>query len=174
MSNLGFVFGSVVFDGSEYRQVHRASEGPNQLVELLKGKESVKNWSTMISVHSYPAAREIGEIVGPHVDARKHLFAIKPEVFQKDLTEHKHDVLLQLFLGAPGQTPHVEFVLARFVQPQEGGCYAVIYSHKLKAKKNIDVSEVMNQKDKWIEQLSDIPVSMLELISQPGEGGNSE
>ena len=152
------------FDQKEYSKAWETSQSGAIMKEYLTENETTESWSTMITLQAHPNAKEVKEVSGPYYEARKSIVALPPQLHPKR-EEDFTDAILELFLGAPGVTPHLEFVLARFVQTDQG-VYAMIYSHKipLKSKKknqNVDVDHIMSSKEEWIKELLNIPVESI-------------
>lgn len=147
------------FDGLEYSMKWETSQGDASMREYLSGIETTKNWTTMLTLQSHPSAKKIAEVVQPYLDARINIIALKPKVHpnqEGDLT----DIILELFLGGPGLTPHIEFVLARFIETDKG-VFVIVYSNKipLKSKKKnqeININHIVEAKDAWIKELQSI------------------
>lgn len=155
--------GDFKFDGAAYSLGWEVEKNHAIIKEFFSANQTTNNWSTMITFQAHPGATKIKEVSGPYYEARKSIVALPPKVYPKR-TNDSSDVVLELFLGVPGKTSHLEFALVRFVQT-EFGVYVVAYSHKfpLSKKKNqkIDVDVVMKQKEKWIRQLFEIPTEAI-------------
>ena len=56
----------------------------------------------------------------------------------------------------------MEFALTRFLET-DSGVYVVVYSHKLSSDKGkkINVDVVMKNKEKWIQELLEMPVDSI-------------
>jgi len=129
--------------------------------EYLTGPETTENWTTMLTLQAHPKATEVKEVSGPYFEARKSIVAMPPQLHPKKEGVFD-DVILELFLGGPGLTPHLEFVLARFIKTDRG-VFMITYSHKipLKSKKknqDINIDHIAKGKEAWIKELLDIPV----------------
>lgn len=149
-------YAQFTFDGKEYSKQWEGAQGDASMIEFLTEGETKETWSTMLTLQAHSKAKELKEVSGPYYEARKSIVAMQPKVHPKE-KGGASDSVLELFLGAPGVTPHIEFVLARFIQ-SEHGVHMITYSHKipLKSKKknqNINVNDVMNNKDSWIKEL---------------------
>lgn len=140
--------------------------------EFLSGEETTENWQTMLTLQSHPAAGRVREVTGPYYDARKTIVALPPKLHHKKEGDGS-DIVLELFLGGPGRTPHIEFVLARFIGT-DSGVFAVIYSHKLPAVKDVNVDEIMEKKEEWISELFGLPSDLIRKEFQPVKDGNAE
>ena len=154
----------VSFDEKEYTNAWETSQNGAIMKEFLSGDETTSEWTTMLTLQSHPKAKKLKEVSGPYFEARKSIVALPPQLHPKEEGDFT-DTVLELFLGAPGKTPHLEFVLARFIETGQG-VYAAIYSHKipLKSKKknqNINVDEVMKNKDSWIKELLNLSIESI-------------
>jgi len=154
------------FDGSNYTEKWHATEGGATMKEYYTDADTTQNWSTMLTIQSHPSAHKVSEVCGPYYEARKSIVAQQPNAHAKTEGDPK-DVVLELFLGAPGVTPHLEFALARFIETEKG-VFVIVYSHKVPFQgtarnQNVDVSEIMKKKDGWLKELFDIPVEIIEL-----------
>lgn len=155
--------GEFKFDGSVYVMRWEARTNNTTIKEFLTGNETTNTWKTMITLQAHPKATKVKDVSGPYFEARKSLIAVPPKAHLKrkdDLT----DVVLEFFLGAPGKTSHMEFALIRFIET-DSGVYTVAYSQRFPLGKsknqNINVDVVMKNKEKWIQQLLEIPVETI-------------
>ena len=151
------------FDGDAYLLSWEAETNHAIIKEFFTRKETTNNWKTMITFQAHPDARNVKEVSGPYFEARKSIVGVPPKIHPKR-TNDTSDVVLELFLGAPGKTSHLDFALVRFVGT-ESGVYVVAYSYKLPLSKrknqDVNVDVVMKQKEKWIRQLLEIPVEAI-------------
>jgi len=132
--------------------------------EYLSGNETTENWQTMFTLQAHPAAKKIEEVSRPYFEARNSIIALPPKVTQKRPGDSS-DVAVELFLGAPGKTPHFEFALVRFIE-DESGVYLVVYSQKMpwiskNKKQDINVDEIMRNKSDWLNEIFAIPVEQV-------------
>ena len=148
------------FDGDVYSLGWEAKTNHAIIKEFYARNETTNNWTTMVTFQAHPDATKVKEVSGPYFEARKSLVALPPKLYPKRTNDFS-DVVLELFLGAPGKTSSLEFALVRFIGT-ESGVYVVAYSYKLplskKKNQNINVDVIMKQKEKWIQQLLDVPV----------------
>ena len=155
--------GEIRFDGQVYSLGWEAKTNGATIKEFYTGHERTNTWKTMVTVQTHPNATKVKEVSGPYFEARKSLISMAPKVHAKKEGDSS-DAILELFLGIPGKTDHLEFVLARFVETP-AGVNMVVFSYRLplskKKNQDIDVSAVMKNNDKWIQQLFDIPVDSI-------------
>jgi hypothetical protein len=151
------------FDGAAYSLAWEAETNHAIIKEFFCQNETTNNWTTMVTFQAHPGAAKVKEVSGPYFEARKSIIALPPKIHPKR-TNDTSDVVLELFLGAPGKTSHLEFALVRFIET-ESGIYVVAYSYKLplskKQNQDFNVDVVMKQKEKWIRQLLQIPVEAI-------------
>jgi len=151
------------FDGEDYTVGWQASTNGAVLKEFFRKKETTNTWKAMLTFQSHPTAKKVKDVSAPYFEARKSTMALPPKIHPKTKGDAS-DVVVELFLGTPGKTPHLEFVLARFIET-DSGVYAVIHSRKYPMSKrknqNLDVSDAMKNKEKWIQELLAIPVESL-------------
>ena len=150
----------LTFDGIEYSMKWETSQGDVSMREYLSGIETTKNWTTMLTLQSHPSVKKKEEVIQPYLDARMKIIALKPKLHPKQEGDLS-DIILELLLGGPGLTPHLEFVLARFIET-DNEVFVIVYSHKipLKSKKknqNININHIVEAKDAWIKELLSIP-----------------
>jgi hypothetical protein len=153
-----------IFGGNDYSMKWEASQGDANMKEYLVGTETTENWTTMLTLQAHPKATEVKQVSAPYFEARKSIVAMQPQLHPKEEGDFT-DVVLELLLGGPGITPHLEFVLARFIQTEKG-VYMITYSHKipLKSKKknqDINIDHIANGKEAWIKELLNIPVESI-------------
>jgi hypothetical protein len=146
---------SISFDGTVFEQSWSGAQGNARVIEYLPHGATSKNWERMLSIQCHPVANELKEVTGPYYEQRKSLVATRPSVI-KNKQDHKEDASLVLFLGKPGATEHIEFVIARFIARETGGVYAIIYSHKFPAARNVDVSVAVENKERWNQLLAEV------------------
>ena len=151
------------FDGNVYVQGWEAKTNGVTIKEFFTQSETTNTWKTMITIQSHPGETNIAKVSGPYFEARKSIVSLPPEAHPKKDGDSS-DVILELFLGKPGKTDHLEFVLTRFIQTP-AGVYVMAYSYRLplnhRKNQDINVNEVMKNKDKWIQQLFEIPVESI-------------
>lgn len=151
------------FDGEDYTVGWQASTNGAVVKELFRSKETTNTWKAMLTFQSHPGAKKVKDVSAPYFEARKSIMALPPKAHPKTKGDPS-DLVVELFLGAPGKTPHLEFVLARFVET-DTGVYAVIHSRKYPMSKrknqNLDVSDAMKNKEKWIAELLALPVESI-------------
>lgn len=150
------------FDGDAYSAGWEAKTNGATIKEYFSKKESTNTWTTMITLQAHPGATKVKEVSGPYFEARKSIVALPPKVHPKR-KDDLSDVVLELFLGAPGKTSHMEFSLVRFIET-DSGVYVVAYSHRFpfpKKNQRINVDLAMKNKDRWIQELLDIPVESI-------------
>ena len=151
------------FDGNVYVQGWEAKTNGVTIKEFFTRQETTNTWKTLITFQSHPGETNIGNVSGPYFEARKAIVALAPKAHPKKDGDSS-DVILELFLGKPGKTDHLEFVLARFVQTPTG-IYMVVYSHRLplsqRRNQDVNVNEVMKNKEKWIQQLFEMPIESI-------------
>jgi hypothetical protein len=151
------------FDGNVYTQGWEAKTNGVTIKEFYTQKETTNTWKTMITFQSHPGVTNIAKVSGPYFEARKAIVALPPKAHSKK-PDDSSDVILELFLGKPGMTDHLEFVLARFIQTPTG-VYLMVYSYRLPLSKrknqDINVNAVMKNKDKWIQELFEVPVESI-------------
>jgi hypothetical protein len=145
---------SLEFDSATFQQAWVGAQDRARVIEYIPAGEATDTWSRMISLQCHPYASELKEVTGPYYAARKGLVAMQPEVVENE-QGNRQDSSLVLFLGGPGVTEHVEFVIARFITQDSGGVYAIVYSHRFPASKNVDVSAAVENKDRWIQLLAE-------------------
>lgn len=148
------------FDGKEYSMKWEASQGDATMREYLSGIETTKNWTTMLTLQSHPSVMKKEEVIQPYLDARMKIIALKPKLHPKQEGDLS-DIILELLLGGPGLTPHLEFVLARFIESDKG-VHVIVYSHKIplksmKKNQDINITHIVEAKEAWIKELLSIP-----------------
>ena len=156
------------FNGAEYVFGWAGKDGDAAIKEYFVGDETPETWKTLITVTYHPEATKLADVTGPYYKARKSIVAMQPKAHsQKDGDDN--DVVLEVFLGAPGRTPHMEYTLARFVET-DSGVYSLIYSHKFrfagKGDQNINVDVAVRNSKRWIRELQEIPVESVEQCFQ--------
>ncbi|HZQ46737.1 MAG TPA: hypothetical protein VFC07_06995, partial [Verrucomicrobiae bacterium] len=115
----------IKFDGGAYSAGWEAKTNGATIKEYFSKNESTNTWTTMIALQAHPEAKKVKEVSGPYFEARKSIIALPPKVHPKRKNDSS-DVVLELFLGAPGKTSHLEFALVRFVET-DSGVYVVAY-----------------------------------------------
>lgn len=155
-----FKFGGTVYSlGWETKTNHAV------IKEFFAPRETTNTWKTMITLQAHPKATKTKEVYVPYYDARKALIGMPPK-FHRQKTNDDSDLIFELFIGAPGKTPHLEFALARFVET-EAGVFVVAYSHKLpmskKKNQKINVDAVVAHKEKWIQELLEMPIEAIKI-----------
>jgi hypothetical protein len=150
----------IKFDGDTYSLGWETKTNHVTLMEYYARGETTNTWKTMLTIQAHPDATEVKQVSGPYFEARKSLLALPPKAHEKKKGESS-DVVLELLLGAPGKTTHLEFALVRFIKT-DSGVYVVAYSSRIplgKAKnQDVNVDVFMKDKDKRIQQLFEIPV----------------
>jgi len=153
----------IKFDGKVYSPGWEAKTNGSTIKEFFTDQETTNTWKTLITFQAHPKETKIKAVSGPYFEARKSLVALEPKLHEKKEGDQS-DVILELLLGKPGKTDHLEFVLTRFVETPTG-VYAVIYSNRIPLSKrknqNIDVNVFMKNKDNWIQQLFEMPVDSI-------------
>lgn len=157
------VHAQIKFDGEDYTLGWQASTNGSVVKEFFRNKETTNTWKAMLTFQSHPAAKKVKDVSAPYFEARKSIMALPPKIHPKTKGDPS-DAVVELFLGAPGKTPHLEFVLARFLET-DSGVYAVIHSRKYPMSKrknqNLDVTDAVKNKEKWIQELLAIPVESI-------------
>jgi hypothetical protein len=142
---------AIEFDGQEYKKFFSTQKENAKIIEFTPLAEDTKNWKEMITYRCHSNATELKQVIGPYYKARSKLVLMKPEA-SKNESSYIEDVNLVLFLGSP-KTEYIEFVVARFIRPNDTSVFAAIYSHREPSSKNVDVSTIMKNKESWINQL---------------------
>ena len=87
-------------------------------------------------------------------------------------SEAATDVVLELFLGAPGRTPHLEYVLARFIAT-EPGVHSIVYCRKFpftgNGDQNVNVDAAIKNSARWIRELQNVPVDSVRRCFLPAD-----
>jgi hypothetical protein len=150
----------IKFDGTVYSLGWETETNHVTIKEFYTRGEATNTWKTMLTIQSHPNATQVKEVSGPYFEARKSLVALPPKAHAKKKGDSS-DVVLELLLGAPGKTTHLEFALVRFIET-DSGVYVVAYSNRIPLSdtknQNIDVNVFMKNKEKRIQELFEIPV----------------
>ena len=148
------------FDGAGYDFGWEGKDTTGFIREYFKGEEKPETWKTLITVTHHPDARKLADVTGPYYEARKTIVAMQPKAHRQK-GGGDTDVVLELFLGAPGKTPHLEYSIARFVET-DTGVYSVVFCRKFpfagKGDQNVDVDIAIRNGARWISELQAIPI----------------
>ncbi len=151
------------FDGDLYSLGWEAKTNHAIIKEFYARNETTNNWTTMITFQAHPTAVKVKEVSGPYFDARKSIVLVRPKLHPKRTNDFS-DVVLELFVGAPGKTSHMEYTLARFIETGSG-VYVVIYCYKLpmtqERNQDINADVVARHREKWIQELLEVPVEAI-------------
>jgi hypothetical protein len=149
------------FDGEIYSFGWETKTNNVTIKEYFRGNETTNTWMTLITLQAHPNATEVKEVSGPYFEARKSIVALPPKAHPKK-KDDVNDVVLELFLGAPGKTTYMEFVLTRFIKT-DSGVYMIVYSHRLPMSnnQNVNVDVVMKKRNALIRELLEIPVESI-------------
>jgi len=150
------------FGGTDYSLGWEAKTNHAVIKEFFSPNETTNTWKTMITLQAHPKGTKTKDVYVPYYEARKALIGIPPKFHRQ--TTNDSDIVFELFIGLPGKTPHLEFALVRFIETGSG-VYVVGYSHKFpmskKKNQNINVDVVGERREKWIQQLLEIPIETI-------------
>ena len=150
----------IKFDGDAYSLGWETETNHVTIKEFYTHGETTNTWKTMLTIQAHPDATQVKQVSGPYFNARKSLLALPPKAHAK-IKGDSSDVVLELLLGAPGKTTHLEFALVRFIET-DSGVYLVAYSNRIPLSgtknQNINVDVFMKNKEKRIQELFEIPV----------------
>ena len=149
----------VTFDGVQFAYASSSNASGAKLIEFVPSSDSIDDWKKLVSFQCHPSATALKDVINPYLEARKQFVATRPEFFRNH-PDALDDISIVLFLGKPGM-PQLEFVIARFVETKERGVVMVAYSQRFPMSKNVDVSDAMENKSRWKDQLSSIPVEQI-------------
>jgi hypothetical protein len=153
----------IKFNGDVYSQGWEARTNGATIKEFFTQQETTNTWKTMITLQAHPNATKVKDVSGPYFEARKSIVALEPKIHPKKENDLS-DVVIELFLGKPGKTSHLEVALVRFIGTP-AGVYVVVYSRRFPLSKSknqdINVDAVMKDKDKLIKELFDLPVETI-------------
>lgn len=160
------------FDGAGYSCGWEGKEASGSIKEYFTGDEQPETWKTLITVTCHPEAVKLADVTGPYFDARKAIVAMPPKAHRTPGSEGATDVVLELFLGAPGRTPHLEYVLARFIAT-DPGVHSIVYSRKFpftgKGDQNVNVDAAIKNSAHLIRELQAVPVEAVRQCFQPAD-----
>jgi len=161
-----------MFDGAGYAFGWEGKEGSGSIKEYFTGDEKPETWQTLITVTCHPEAVKLADVTGPYFEARKAIVAMPPTAHRTPGSEGATDVVLELFLGAPGRTPHLEYVLARFIAT-DPGVHSIVYSRKFpftgKGDQKVDVDAAIKNSTRWIRELQNVPVESVRRCFLPAD-----
>jgi hypothetical protein len=162
-----------MFDGAGYAFGWEGKEGSGSIKEYFTGDEKPETWQTLITVTRHPEAVKLADVTGPYFEARKAIVAMPPKAHRTPGSEGATDVVVELFLGAPGRTPHLEYVLARFIAT-DPGVHSIVYSRKFpftgNGDQNVDVDVAIKNSARWIRELQNVPVESVRRCFLPAAG----
>jgi hypothetical protein len=151
----------IVFDENEYFLSWVDVKGNNVTNEYLIKGTTLEKWDTLLAVRLFKGKEiEIKEVLSQYMEQIKPLLAVKPDILKKEGTPVSEDVTLVLFLLSPDKT-YYEYNLHRFVR-DPSGVKSYQFAQRLPFKEKLDVSKVMTNQAKRIEQLGKLNVSVLE------------
>lgn len=160
------LFGAVLgkaeikFDGTVYSLGWETETNHVTIREFYTRGETTNTWKTMLTIQVHPDATKVKQVSGPYFEARKSLVALPPKAHTKKKGDSS-DAIIELLLGAPGKTTHLEFALVRFIET-DSGVYVVAYSNRipLSSTKNqdVNVNVFMKNREKWTQELFEIPI----------------
>ncbi|NNC98421.1 MAG: hypothetical protein HKN88_10170 [Gammaproteobacteria bacterium] len=155
-ANTAFASDCISFGESEFCQVWESDKNDVKTSEYLPNGQSLEAWKNMITVRKYSNKTKLKEVLPNYVNSVKPMFALAPEILQNEDTSYPEDVYLLLTLLAPDKSRY-EYVINRFYS-DGNDVYSIFYSHKLPFAKEIDFTEVMENKYKWLELLRSIEI----------------
>lgn len=140
---------SIVFDGDRYELAFVDARGEATINEYLREGETIHDWDQMVSVSESRGFFDFTEFMRAYVQSIQDNLAMQPEVYQKG----SNAMLVISFLTAPDRS-HVEFTIFRAVRVPGIGIRSYGFSKRVPFSENVDVTEIMAHRDRWIEQIS--------------------
>lgn len=147
------------FDGVTYSLGRQGDREDSSARVYFTGDETPLTWKTLITVTHHPGAKKIADVTGPFFKACRSMVAMPPQAHVKESGDES-DVVLELFVGVPGKTQYLRFLLGRFIET-DSGVYSISYSRKFpfagRGDQNVDVDVAIKNRERWIRELHDIP-----------------
>ncbi|PKI16307.1 hypothetical protein [Colwellia sp. 12G3] len=155
-SCLAFASDCVKFTDEDYCNVWKNKDGDVKTIEFLRKDQSLESWDKMITAKLYSDKSALKQVLPGYVKSVKSMFAIKPEILSPPNSQHEEEVFILMVLLAPDKS-HYEYVINRFYR-DANTVSSVFYSHKLPFAKNVDFTDIMENKNSWLEQLQQIKI----------------
>jgi len=156
ISPLVYASEAIEFDGEKYNVAWSKKVSGKKITEYLKKGETIKNWSSMITVNQYVNARKVKEVIVPYLNSVKPMLALKPDIL-RDTRGPDSNILIVLVLLAPDRS-HYEFIVHRFVDGKGFSVASTFFSYYLPFEKNLDFTFVMKMKNRWITEISNLKI----------------
>lgn len=159
------------FGGIEYRLAFvDVAKGGEITNEYVPPGETLKNWTTLLAVRSWPKRSDALQTANAWIDfVRRHTFK-QAETFQQTKSGPVTDVIVEVWLLAP-DTSYLEPNLHRFViEADTEGVKAYQFAERLpmNPKYGGDITKFWNQRRARFDELAELRAPIFEGVGDNG------
>ncbi len=110
---------TITFDGVTYVLASVDVSRATITNEYVPEGQSLKNWTTLLGVRRFAAARELNDVLPKYLGVIKPVLVGKPEFLKRRDVDASQEVMLVALLVAPDKSYH-EYNLHRFFRTADG------------------------------------------------------